>query len=88
MTYRSETEAYLDNTSFTDDLNTMDAVTYVDIRASYQVNDSVNVYVGSNNLFDEQPDILVRGAAIGTNTEPRAYDVIGRTIFAGLKLKF
>ena len=88
LTYRSETEAYLDNTSFTDDLNTMDAVTYVDIRASYQVNDSVNVYVGSNNLFDEQPDILVRGAAIGTNTEPRAYDVIGRTIFAGLKLKF
>jgi len=88
LTYRSETEAYLDNTSFTEDLNTMDAVTYVDIRASYQINDAVNVYVGSNNLLDQQPDILVRGASIGTNTEPRAYDVIGRTIFAGVKLTF
>jgi len=88
LTYRSETEAYLDNTSFTEDLNTMDAVTYVDIRASYQINDAINVYVGSNNLLDQQPDILVRGAAIGTNTEPRAYDVIGRTIFAGAKITF
>jgi outer membrane receptor protein involved in Fe transport len=90
LTYRSETEAYLeaDNGGYTDDLNTMDAVAYVDIRASYQINDEINVYVGSNNLLDEQPDILVRGAAIGTNTEPRAYDVIGRQIFAGVKLSF
>ncbi len=90
VTYRSETEAYLDadNGGFTADLNTMDAVMYMDIRASYQINDALNVYVGSNNLLDQQPDILVRGAAIGTNTEPRAYDVIGRTFFAGLKLTF
>jgi outer membrane receptor protein involved in Fe transport len=90
LTYRSETEAYLDsdNGGFTEDLNTMDAVTYLDIRASYQINDSLNVFVGSNNLLDQQPDILVRGAAMGTNTEPRAYDVIGRTFFAGLKLTF
>ena len=66
----------------------MDAVYYVDIRASYQLSDSFNVYVGSNNLLDEQPDILARGASIGTNTEPRAYDVIGRQIFAGLKYTF
>ena len=90
LTYRSETEAYLDadNGGFTEDLNTMDAVTYIDVRASYQINDTLNVYVGSNNLLDQQPDILVRGAAIGTNTEPRAYDVIGRTFFAGVKLTF
>jgi outer membrane receptor protein involved in Fe transport len=90
LTYTSETEAYLDenNGGFTEDLNTMDAVTYVDIRASYQINDAINVYVGANNLLDQQPDILVRGASIGTNTEPRTYDVIGRTIFAGVKLNF
>jgi len=90
LTYRSETEAYLDadNGGFTADLNTMDAVMYLDMTASYQVMDSLNVYVGANNLLDQQPDILVRGAAAGTNTEPRAYDVIGRTIFAGLKLSF
>ncbi|WP_286263185.1 TonB-dependent receptor domain-containing protein [Thalassotalea atypica] len=90
LTYRSETEAYLDadNGGYTEDLNTMDAVMYLDMTASYQMMDSLNVYVGANNLFDEQPDILVRGASIGTNTEPRAYDVVGRTIFAGLKLTF
>jgi outer membrane receptor protein involved in Fe transport len=90
LTYRSETEAYLDadNGGFTEDLNTMDAVMYLDMTASYQVMDSLKVYVGANNLLDQQPDILVRGAAAGTNTEPRAYDVIGRTIFAGLKLTF
>ncbi len=90
LTYRSETEAYLDadNGGYTEDLNTMDAVMYLDMTASYQVMDSLNVYVGANNLLDEQPDILVRGASIGTNTEPRAYDVVGRTIFAGLKLTF
>ncbi|QFU22104.1 TonB-dependent receptor [Shewanella eurypsychrophilus] len=95
VTYRSETEAYLDNVpgddstaNLSEDINTMDAVTYVDIRASYQINDAINVYLGSNNLLDQQPDILARGAAIGTNTEPRAYDVIGRQYFAGMKLTF
>lgn len=90
ITYRSETEAFLDadNGGYSEDLNTMDAVMYMDIKASYQINDALNVYVGSNNLLDQQPDILVSGASAGTNTEPRAYDVIGRTIFAGLKLTF
>tara|TARA_R110002167_G_scaffold91458_1_gene245975 strand:- start:9027 stop:11954 length:2928 start_codon:yes stop_codon:yes gene_type:complete len=95
MTYRSETEAYLDNVpgdastaNLSKDINTMDAVYYVDVRASYQVNESINVYLGANNLLDEQPDILARDAAIGTNTEPRAYDVIGRQIFAGFKAAF
>ncbi|PKG83017.1 TonB-dependent receptor [Colwellia sp. 75C3] len=88
--YRSETESYLeaDRAGFSEDLNTMDAVVYVDLKASYQVMDSLNVYIGANNLFDQEPDIDVRTASVGTNTEPRAYDAIGRTIFAGLKLKF
>ncbi|MGS0696438.1 TonB-dependent receptor domain-containing protein [Shewanella sp. 0m-4] len=88
LTYRSETKGVLGETTLSDDLNTMDAVYYVDLRASYQINDAVNVYLGSNNLFDEQPDIQATSAAVGTNTTPQAYDVIGRQIFAGVKLTF
>lgn len=88
VTYRSETEGVLGETSLSNDLNTMDAVYYVDVRASYQFNDALNVYIGSNNLFDQQPDIQATSAAVGTNTTPQAYDVIGRQLFAGLKLTF
>jgi outer membrane receptor protein involved in Fe transport len=88
MTYRAETKGVLGETTLSDDLNTMDAVYYVDVRASYQFNDSLNVYIGSNNLLDQQPDIQATSAAVGTNTTPQAYDVIGRQLFAGVKLTF
>jgi outer membrane receptor protein involved in Fe transport len=83
--YRSETKAFLGMTDLSDDLNTLDAVFYADARANYRVNDFMSFYAGVNNLFDEQPDILPRGASAGTNTEPRAYDVIGRQFFLGFK---
>jgi len=88
MTYRAETKGVLGETTLSDDLNTMDAVYYVDVRASYQINDAVNVYIGSNNLLDQQPDIQATSSAVGTNTTPQAYDVIGRQLFAGVKLTF
>ena len=88
MTYRAETKGVLGETTLSDDLNTMDAVYYVDVRASYQFNDALNVYIGSNNLLDQQPDIQATSAAVGTNTTPQAYDVIGRQLFAGVKLTF
>lgn len=85
--YRSETKNFLTATNLSDDLNKMKAVTYVDIRFNYKVTDSISVYAGSNNVFNVQPDINTRDPAIGTNTEPGAYDVIGRQFFAGLKFK-
>ncbi|MDK9685828.1 TonB-dependent receptor domain-containing protein [Pseudoalteromonas shioyasakiensis] len=95
LTYRDETQNDVNNDvnqTLSDDINTLDSVYYLDVRASYNVTDSLNVYVGTNNLFDEQPDIIPRltvtGSAAGTNTEPRAYDIIGRQFFAGMKLKF
>ncbi len=92
LRYRGETEAFLgDAHDYSEDLNTLDSVVYMDVRASFQAHDMISLYIGSNNLFDTQPDILVRGSiasTIGTNTEPRAYDVIGRQVFAGVKLTF
>lgn len=96
LTYRAETKNQLNNETATvvlsNDLNTLDAVVYLDISASYQLTDKLNVYVGSNNVLDQDPDIIPRltvtASANGTNTEPRAYDVIGRQFFAGVKYKF
>ena len=88
--YRNETQSYLGKTNLSDDLNTMDAATYVDLRVNYTLAEDLNVYIGSNNLFDVQPDINARpdSFSVGTNTEARAYDVIGRQYFAGLKYQF
>lgn len=88
--YRNETKSYLGATNLSDDLNTMDAATYMDVRLNYTLAEDINIYVGSNNVFDSQPDINARSDSFstGTNTEARAYDVIGRQYFAGMKYRF
>lgn len=85
--YRSKTKSYLTPNNFSEDLNNMRSVTYVDLRLNYKATESLSFYLGSNNAFNIQPDINIRDAAVGTNTEPGAYDVIGRQYFVGLKLK-
>lgn len=85
--YRSETKNFLTTNNFSEDLNTMKAVTYVDLRLNYKVTEAISFYFGSNNVFNVKPDINVRDPATGTNTEPGAYDVIGRQYFIGMKMK-
>lgn len=95
LTYRAETQNDVNNNvnqTLSKDINTLDAVYYLDMRASYQVSDALSVYIGGNNLMDQEPDIIPRltvtSSSAGTNTEPRAYDIIGRQFFAGLKYNF
>jgi iron complex outermembrane receptor protein len=88
LRWRDETKAYLGDNDFSDDLNTLDSVFYLDLRANYRITDSLNAYVGINNTFDQEPDILVRGASGGTNTDPSVYDVIGRQYFIGANYRF
>ena len=83
--YRDETKAFLGAHDYSDSLNTLDSVFYLDLRAGYQFSDSLAAYVGINNVLDEEPDILIRGASGGTNTDTSVYDVIGRQIFAGFR---
>ncbi|WP_426192809.1 TonB-dependent receptor domain-containing protein [Massilia sp. DWR3-1-1] len=86
--YRSSTKAFLEANNLSEDLNKLNSATYVDLRFNYRITDNLDAYVGVNNLADAQPDINPRDAATGTNTEPRAYDVIGRQYFVGLRAKF
>ena len=88
LRWRDETKAYLGDNDFSDDLNTLDSVFYLDLRANYRITDSLQAYVGINNTFDQEPDILVRGASGGTNTDTSVYDVIGRQYFIGANFRF
>jgi iron complex outermembrane receptor protein len=86
--YRSATKAFLETNNLSADLNKLDAASLIDLRFNYRITDSVDAYVGINNLADSQPDLNPRDPAVGTNTEPRAYDVIGRQYFVGVKARF
>ena len=60
------------------DLNTKDSVFYHDVRAGYDLTDTVNLYFGVNNLFDQDPEILAQGSqygGTGINTASEAYDL-------------
>jgi iron complex outermembrane recepter protein len=59
---------------------------YFDISASWDVNDSINLYGGINNLFSKDPPI-VGSAASYANTYPATYDSFGRVTFIGIKAK-
>ena len=67
------------------------SATYVDLQLTYQPADAYQVYVGANNLFDEEPPLLISGLpsdVTGTETDAGTYDAIGRRWYAGVRVKF
>jgi outer membrane receptor protein involved in Fe transport len=64
---------------------------YVDMQLTWQPTDSYQVYLGANNLFDEEPPLLISGLpsdVTGTETDAGTYDAIGRRWYAGVRMKF
>ena len=89
--FRGETKDRNDNTIHTAALNDIDSVMYVDLRGSYQLNDSVNLYIGSNNLFDETPPAMGfthKYFQQANNTNGTAFDTVGRQWYAGITANF
>ena len=70
----------------------IDAYDYVDLSASYAVNDTIRISAGVKNVFDENPPIV--GNEAGTtdansgNTFPSNFDTLGRFYNIGLNLRF
>jgi outer membrane receptor protein involved in Fe transport len=64
---------------------------YVDMQLTWQPTESYQVYLGANNLFDEEPPLLISGIpsdVTGTETDAGTYDAIGRRFYAGVRIKF
>ncbi|MNH85108.1 Vitamin B12 transporter BtuB precursor [compost metagenome] len=59
---------------------------YFDLRGTWDVNDTVSLRAGVNNVFDEQPPLYTPN--IQSNTDPSTYDVLGRRYYVGLTARF
>jgi len=66
--------------------STVESYWYHDVSATYQVNENVQVFGGIRNLTDKEPPVFDN--ANDGNTDPNAYDVVGRYFFVGARLKY
>lgn len=71
----------------------IDAVSYFDLSGSWSFNDVVTLAAGIENLGDKFPDDFIASGQQGgngqqSNTYPTVYDIMGRTYWATLKVKF
>jgi outer membrane receptor protein involved in Fe transport len=59
-------------------------VFYHDVRAAFDVNDSLNVYLGVDNVEDKTPPFGLTGAGEGSGI----YETRGRFVYGGLRYAF
>ena len=67
------------------------SVMYHDVRAGYNFTDSLNAYVGIDNLTNKEPPLGLIGSTSATSpttAQSAIYNVRGRFFFAGGKYKF
>jgi outer membrane receptor protein involved in Fe transport len=62
------------------------SITYLDANVSWQKDETIELRLGVENLTDEVPPLYT--AAVQMNTDPSAYDVLGRRYFLRANLKF
>ncbi len=70
----------------------IDATGYIDLALFYDVNDSITLRAGANNVLDNDPPIVttfgVTGVNVEANTVAGVFDAGGRFLFAGVNFKF
>ena len=62
----------------------VDAQNYFDLALLWDINDDTVLRLGVNNLFDEEPPIVLLGDG---NTLPAMYDPLGQYWFLGLSIR-
>jgi outer membrane receptor protein involved in Fe transport len=72
---------------FDEDIDDYD---YFDVAGIWEINDSMMLRAGVNNVTDEEPPLAPAGASIGGNgnSMPGIYDALGQYWFAGLTVSF
>lgn len=59
---------------------------YLDLKGTYNLTDNVTLRGGINNLLDQEPRLY--SPNVQANTDPSLYDVIGRSAFVGVNVRF
>ena len=78
------------NTTTTAGYPIIPAHTYHNLRLGYKATKNLDISVGVTNLMDKKPPLFASGSA-GTqalDTVPGYYDIFGRSVFVGAKMKF
>ena len=73
------------------DNNTVPAIAYLDLRASYKWNDNIQFYAAVDNALDIPPPSTVSYSPSNnayTTTNPSIYDVLGRMYHAGVRFNY
>lgn len=68
-------------------LDTVDAVTYVDLNVGFEVTDRIRVDFGVQNVFDELPQPVSAFRVNDSNSDPALYDQVGARYFLGVTAK-
>lgn len=66
--------------------NTVEAAAIINISASYDITEGIQIFGSANNLFDSWPAVAPGGNGFPTN--PVYFDTYGRTLRAGVRLNF
>jgi iron complex outermembrane recepter protein len=66
---------------------TIAAENYFDLSFTYDIDETVQVYGGARNLFNNKPT-FVGDSQQQANTFPETYDAIGTRVFIGTRLRF
>lgn len=76
------------------DNNNIPAVSYLDLRMSYEINGAIQLYATMDNILDKAPPNVAVTPTLGsaayytTATRPDIYDVIGRSFRLGVRARF
>jgi iron complex outermembrane receptor protein len=73
------------------DNNHIDGAFYVDTSVQYEFAPESAVYLSIDNVFDREPSVVATGTGISgpqPGTNRALYDIIGRTIRAGVRFSF
>ena len=63
-----------------------DGVNYVDLNFEYNITDRISIFVGIDNVLDDEPPILGFSLAGDANVDISLYDVLGRRYSGGFRI--
>lgn len=61
---------------------------YLDVTATYDVTDNIQVIAGVENLTDNKPPLIGFLQGVDANTDPQLFDVLLRSYFANVNVRF